>query len=211
MAGFLLTGGGAGCPPTQAPPAGYENPFRFNDAGFLWLNGCFPGLRYFGAARHDIAASGVLGSGSYPVDSGVLSAPVTAGTYTNLTVTNDTDCTLGILLGYDMFVDIQARADNLVRWVVAASWNGVVHSQNALSSTRLNGSTALIRTQATSGANPHDLGLESGGVATMTLAPGASGLVGCQLFLQYKLGASTGTESVFESYSAVRAYGYVLV
>lgn len=211
MAGVLLDDGTCGCPPTETPPVDYVTPFRFSDDGCLWITGCFTGFQYFGAARHDIGSAGVLGGAGYPVDAGGLTTPVTAGDYADLTITNDTTCNIGVLLAYDMFVDIQARADHLVKWVVTGEWNGVVHSQNSLSSIRIEDSTALVRYQAGAGANPHDVSIEAGTGPSLTLAPGASATVSAQLYLQYVLGSATGDEAVFSSYSVVRAYGYVLV
>lgn len=210
MAGVLLDDASCGCPPTETPPVDYVNPVRFSDDGCMWITGCFTGFQYFGAARHDIGTSGVLGGTGYPVDSGDLTVPVTAGTYEDLTITNDTTCTIGVLLAYDMFVDIQARADHLVKWIVAGKWEGAVHSINACSSIRIDGSSDLVRYQAGASANPHDVSIEAGTGPSLTLAPGASATVSAQLFLQYVLGSATGDEAVFSSYSAVRAYGYVI-
>lgn len=210
MAGVLLDDTTCGCPPTETPPVDYVNPFRFTDDGCMWVTGCFKGLQYFGAARHDIGTSGVIGGSGYAVDSGDLSVPISAGTYEDLVITNDTTCDIGILIGYDMFVDIQARADHLVKWIVTGKWNGSVHSQNSLSSIYHDGLSDLIRHQATAGANPHDVSIEAGTGPSMTLAPGASATVSAQLFVQYVLGSATGDEAIFSSYSAVRAYGYVI-
>lgn len=214
MAGFRLTDGSSGCPPTATPPSDYEIPFRFDSGGRLWVTDCFRGFHYFGAARHDITTPYILGSGDVPVSTAsdiVSGTSVAAGTYETLSITNTTDCTLGILLSIDMFVDLQADAANLARWVCSARWNGASTTTNACSSVRIDGfGGTLVRTQQGASANPHDAVIEAGGAPSMVIASGASATVGCLLFLQYEVGAPTGGEAVFSSFSAVRAYGYVL-
>lgn len=213
MAGFRLTGGGSGCPPTQAPPSDYQNPFRFDDAGKLWITSCFKGFRYFGSARHDVGTTYQLGSDRV-LESGasdiISGNGITAGNYIMLTITNDTDCNIGVLLASDIYVDWLTSTNNMVRWVLSERWNGNNHAISAVSSPLISPGTETIRQQASGSANPHNLNLEGYGGLPLTLAPGASAQVGCSLFLQYAIGAPTGSEYVYSAYSAVRAYGYVI-
>lgn len=213
MAGFRLTNGTSGCPPTENPPADYKIPFRFDDAGRLWITSCFKGFRYFGAARHDIGTTYQLGINPCPVsgtDDIISGDGVTAGTYTTLTITNDTNCDLGVLLANDIFVDWRTSTANMVRWVLSERWNGANHAISAVASPTLSPGTAALRQALSGSANPHDVGLEASGVPTLTLAPGVSAQVGARLFLQYQVGAPNGDEFVYSAYSAVRAYGYVI-
>jgi hypothetical protein len=212
MAGFRLTDGSEGCPPTEAPPSSYQIPFRFDSAGRLWITSCFKGFRYFGAARHDLPIAGELGGAFVPNSGtpGASGAPVVGGTYENITVTNDTECDLGILLGLDVSADLETRADNLVIWTLASRWNGETHSICSTSTTKITGSTSLVRQLIGASANPHDLGFEDGAGAVLTLAPGASAVIGAKLYCYYGAGAPTGTETVYSSTSAVRVYGYIL-
>jgi hypothetical protein len=212
MAGFRLTDGSSGCPPTETPPASYEIPFRFDSAGRLWVTSCFKGFRYFGAARHDLPIPGTIGGAFVPnsASPGASGGGITGGTYENITITNDTECDLGILVGLDVSADLETRADNLVYWTLASRWNGDTHSIASVSTTKIAGSTALVRQLVGASANPHDLGFEDGSAAALTLAPGASATVGAKLFCYYGTGAPTGTETVYSSSSAVRVYGYIL-
>lgn len=213
MAGIRLTDGTGGCPPTQAPPADYENPFRFDSAGRLWITSCFKGFRYFGAARQDLFVSGTLGDATWvPAGAGLLvGAGIPGGEKTPLLITNSTECTMGVLLGLDLTADIEVRADNQAIWTLSSRWNGAHHSLCSLSNAKIAGSTALVRQALATSANPHDLGFEAGGtVAALQLAPGASATIGAQLFLHYAVGSPTGTETIHSSASAVRVYGYVL-
>lgn len=214
MSGFRETNGSAGCPPTQDPPADYEIPFRFDDAGLLWITDCFKNVRFFGAARHDIDTQvGFIGSGGLLVSSNpdiVSGAGVTQGTYTNLTVTNDTQCDIGLLLGHDVFVDMSTKSVNLVRWVLSARVNGAHYSLSAASSVNTDDTEHFVRSQFTSSANPHNNGIEAGGANDLILTPGASMVIGAKMFVAYVVGAPTGTEVVYSAASAVRVYGYVL-
>ena len=211
MAGFRLTDGSSGCPPTETPPASYEIPFRFDSAGRLWITSCFKGFRYFGAARHDLPIPGIIG-GTFVLNGppGASGPGISGGLYENITVTNDTECGMGILIGLDVGADIEVRADNLVYWTLASRWNGETHSIASASSTKIAGSTALVRQVINASANPHDIGFEDGPGAALTLAPGESATVGAKLFCYYGVGAPTGTETVYSSNSAVRVYGYIL-
>lgn len=213
MAGFRLTDGSSGCPPTQTPPADYTIPFRYDDAGRLWLINPLQ-FRYFGAARHDIGSqSGFIGGSGLAVttDPGIVSGDsVTQGTYTPITVTNDTEKNMGILLAHDMSIDMSTLNTNMVRVLCSARWNGAHHSLAAANSINTNQAVAFVRSLYNGSSNPHDLTLESTGSAGLVLAPGASATVGCKLFIEYVVGTPSGTEVINSASSAVRAYGYTL-
>lgn len=213
MSGFRLTGGTEGCPPTETPPSSYVSPFRLDSAGRLWITQCFRGFKYFGAARHDISTPVIIGSATaLPSTAGdiVSGTNLTAGTYTSLTVTNDTECTIGLLTGLDTVVDLTTYESNIVMWTVSSRWNGVYHSSSNVSNPQIAGSTDYIRQLNNVSANPHDLGVEGGGAPTMSLAPGATGIVSAKMFVSYNSGAATGLESITAANSAVRVYGYVI-
>lgn len=213
MAGFRLTDGSSGCPPTQTPPADYTIPFRYDDAGRLWIIDPLQ-FRYFGAARHDISStSGFIGDSGLLVtnDAGIVAGDsVTQGTYTPIIVTNDTQKNMGILVAHDIVVDMSTRSDNMVQPLLSARWNGAHHSLAACCSSSTDEATHTIRSQYNGSSNPHDLGLESTGIPLLTLAPGASGTVGAKLFIRYVVGSPTGSEVIWSAASAVRAYGYTL-
>lgn len=213
MAGIRLTDGSCGCPPTETPPADYVNPFRFTDAGCLWVVDPLQ-FRYFGAARHDIGSqSGFIGDSSLAVtsDPGIIAGDsVTQGTPTNLVVTNNTLKNMGVLLSHDVVVDMATRSSNLVQVVVSARWNGAHHSLARVSSINTDDAAHFVRSLYNASSNPHDLILEASGVAGLVLAPGESATVGCKLFIVYAGGAPSGTEVIYMSSSAVRAYGYTL-
>lgn len=227
MAAIRLSDGSGGCPPTQTPPASYDNPFRYDSAGRLWITSCFRGFQYLGAARHDLPTYGVLGTDVTPSPGLLVGAGVSQGTYQTLQITNGTECLMGFLFAIDMTLDLEARADNLCVWSLSSRWNGAHHSLCQASNVRISGSTALVRQYLNAHANPHDSGFElggTGGVGTVTidtgdnpggtallqLAPGASATVGAKLFFHYAIGAATGTETVFQAASAVRCYGYMI-
>lgn len=222
MTGFRLTDGSAGCPPTEAPPGSYEIPFRFDSAGRLWITSCFKGFRYFGAARHDLPLAGTIGGADVTPGAGLLVGPgISGGTYVNMTITNDTECDLGILLALDVTADLEVRADNQLIWTLSSRWNGAHHSLCSFSNARIAGSTALVRQVGGASANPHDLGFEatssgtkyasgSGDTPALTLPAGASAIIGAKLFCHYAIGSATSTETVYSSSSAVRVYGYNL-
>lgn len=213
MAGFRLTDGSAGCPPTQTPPADYTIPFRYDDAGRLWIIDPLQ-FRYFGAARHDIAsASGFIGDSSLQVttDPGIIAGnSVAQGVATPILVTNDTQKNMGVLLSHDVVIDMVTRSTNLVHVDVSARWNGAHHSLATVCSINTDDTAHFVRCRYNASSNPHDLILEASGVAGLVLAPGASAQVGCKLFIQYAGGAPTGTEQIYYAASAVRAYGYTL-
>lgn len=164
MAGFRLTGGGGGCPPTETPPNTYQNPFRFDDAGRLWLKDCSVGLHYLGEARHDIASNTLFGEASTPVTSDVVNgAPITAGTYTNAVVTNNTNCTLSVLIGLELSTDLYVRQDQFALVTLSARLNGANVSRVATSSIYLDTGSDGIRNIGTAAAGPHPV---------TTLAPG---------------------------------------
>jgi hypothetical protein len=214
MAGFRLTDGSSGCPPTETPPADYEIPFRFDAAGKLWITSCFKNLQYFGAARHDITTGGgVIGNAGLlqSTDPDIVNGDgVTAGTYTNLTVTNTTGCDIGLLLGHDVFVDMTTNSGNLVRWVLSARVNGAHYSISAASSVNHDGASMNVRSQFTASANPHNNGIEGGGANDLILASGASVVIGAKMFVAYVVGSPNGAEVVNSAASAVRVYGYVV-
>lgn len=211
MAGFRLTDGSSGCPPTEAPPADYEIPFRFDVAGKLWITSCFKNLKYFGAARHDIGSQvGFIGFGDLLVSTDpdiVSGSGVTQGTYTNLNVTNTSECDIGILIGLDVFADMSTRSNNLVRWCLSSRINGAHYSLAAASSINTDNTAHFVRSQFQSSANPHDVGIETG-TTPLTLASGATMIVGAKMFIEYVVGSPTGTEVVNSAASAVRVYGY---
>ena len=213
MAGFRLNDGSLGCPPTENPPASYASPFRLDSAGRLWITQCFKGFRYFGAARHDISTPAIIGSATVQPSSGadiVSGNGLTAGTYRNIVVTNNTECTLGLLVGLDSIVDLTTYESNIVVWTVTSRWNGVYHSASGVSNPQIAGATGYIRQLTNVSANPHDSGIEGGGAATMSLAPGATGTVSAKMFVTYNAGSPTGLESVSSANSAVRVYGYII-
>lgn len=211
MAGFRLTGGGAGCPPTATPPGDYANPFRFDSAGRLWITQCFKGFQYFGAARHDLG-SVVPGGDGAPLDTlGTLTTPVSAGAYTTRTITNTTSCTLGILLAHDIIVDALLHKDNYFFMTVSERWNGSNHASATVSGQHdPYGGAGFIRQLLHSGANPHDQGADPAGGSTLQLAPGQSATVGARLYFAYAIGAYAPGEIVYSASTAVRIYGYVL-
>lgn len=214
MAGFRLTDGTSGCPPTETPPAGYKNPFRFDDAGRLWISACFKGFRYLGSARHDIGVTTLIDSPTVP--QAVGSFPlynvngITAGVYNNVTIVNDTKCTMGVLLGCDMIVDSKTYQQNLVSWIVSHRWNGASHSRSVASTPLLLGGTGYFRTSTIGGTGPHDANAEPGGGSSMTIAAGASATFGARFFVEYIQGAPTGSEYLYSASTAVRAYGFIL-
>lgn len=213
MAAFRETDGSGGCPPTADPVAGYEIPFRFDSGGNLWITGCFDSFKFFGIARHDIGSPEILGvPARTPVNttSDIISgAGISAGTYTSLNITNTTDCTLGILLGYDLNADLDVKGTSLAKIILSGRWNGAHVDLIACSSVRT-GAAAYCRTISGNAANMHDPVIEAGGSASMTIAPGATANVGARLFLQYVEGAPDGSDRIVSSGSAVRVYGYVL-
>lgn len=214
MAGFRLDDTSEGCPPTETPPVDYTNPFRFDGSGRLWLTNCFNGYQYFGAATHNNTSPVILGSGTVP-NAGVLVSPptgshITAGTYTNLDITNATECTIGVLLGVDITSDLEAIQGNYVTITASARWNGTHHSSLYVGTPYLSGATAHIRQILNSSSNPHDLGVDNSGTPSLTIAPGGSATVSARLYLNVSAGALDGTEILYGSATAIRTYGYVL-
>lgn len=216
MAAFRETDGTGGCPPTETPPAGYEIPFRFDDLGNLWINGCFDNFKFFGYARHDIASEVVLGTATAPVSVEadiVAGSGITAGTYTPLNITNNSACTIGILLAYDLTVDADVVGNSMAKFILSGRWNGAHVDSVACSSIRIIGETNYVRAIVGNAAAMHDPAIEAGGSAGMTLAPGAVGTVSARLFLEYAEGTppgTVGTDRIVSAGSAVRAYGYCL-
>lgn len=205
MAGFRLTGGSSGCPPTATPPSDYQNPFRFDSAGRLWITSCFKNFQYFGEARQDLLSVQATTDDNYD---GPATNYLTRGTIKTRTITNNTQCTLGILLAHDLVVDLQNRQDNWI-WVrVHELWNGASHASAAISSQHDLSAEDYVRALLHSGAVPHDVGAPNGG-STLQLAPGASATVGCRLKVDYLWGSPVFGDQLVAN-SAVRIYGYVL-
>ena len=212
MAGIRLTGGGVGCPPTENPPDDYKTPFRVDSNGALWITSCFPTFTYFGEARHDVQSPVAIGSDSARVnvagdiENGV---GITAGKYTTRTIVNTTPCTLGILLGHTVSVNMTTRHDNFVAVSLSERWNGENHSVATVSGQYKANSTDMARRLISSSASPHDVNAVNGG-STLQLAPGASAVVGARLMVRYYIGAPAPGEMFWLMSSAVRIYGYVL-
>lgn len=214
MAGFRLTGGSSGCPPTATPPSSYQNPFRFDSAGKLWITGCFQGFHYFGAARHDISGGNQPGQPGYGLTTATPfynGTKVTVGTRQTRTITNTTNCTLGFLLGHDLVVDIQCSEDRWAAVSLSETWNGVHHSSATLSTKYISaGGGDYIRQYLHNSANPHDVNKDATGGSSLQLAPGASATIGAQIYLRYFAGSPAGSDFLYSANSAVRIYGYVL-
>ena len=206
MAGFRLTNGTAGCPPTEDPPAGYTIPFRFDSGGRLWINLDPSSFKFVGVARHDIAVNTPFGPTSGMPDGGF----VTTGVQTNLTVTNTTPNTLGYLLAYDLFADFDVTAASYASIVLFGTWNTVSQSNIAVTSIRMTAQTDFIRVQSSTAANAHDIAIEAGLPASLTVAPGASATIGAKLYSDFIEGTPNGFDGVHQVGSAVRVYSYVL-
>jgi len=227
MAGFRLDDAAAeGCPPTQQPPSNYEMPFREDDAGALWLRGCFKSFWYYGAARHDISY-GIrwIGSTNVPVETGV--APLNLrglneGKYKNVTVKNTTEKRIGIMLGLEVIGDILCRSDNMINLIIMSRWNGILHSAVGASTANYGTTGTQIRQIVTCSAIPHDIGFEGADTSstsstdpdstlhTMYLEPGETGVVGAKLAIQYTKGIPDGQEVLVFAESAVRVYGFTI-
>ena len=206
MAGFRLNDGSSGCPTTATPPAGYTSPFRFDSAGRLWITSCFKNFQYFGEARQDLLAPAAISSVAYDGDP---TNYITQGRIITRTVTNTTQCTIGILLAHDMLVDLQTREDNFVYVTLNEIWNGAVHSVATCSSQFKSGSTDYVRTYLHNGAVPHDVNAVTGG-STLQIAPGASATVGCRFHVDYAIGSNQASDYLYGLNGAVRIYGYTL-
>lgn len=200
MAGFRLTGGSGGCPPTETPPSDYANPFRFDDAGRLWLKDCSSGIRYKGEARHDIASNTLFGMANTPVTSDVeTGASITAGTYTNYVATNTTNCNEQIWIAMELSTDLYVRQSQFAVVTLSARLNGANVSRVATSSIYLNTGDDGIRNIGGASAGPHYI---------TTLTPGQQVTIGCRLYLGYYVGAPDGVTDQFNSAnSIVRVYG----
>ena len=205
MAGFRLTGGGSGCPPTATPPSGYQNPFRFDSAGRLWITSCFKNFQYFGEARQDLLSMLTISDDNY---NGPQTNYLNSGRILTRTITNTTQCTMGILLAHDLVVDLQNREDNWIWVTVNELWNGAIHASASISSQNDLSGTDFVRALLHSGAAPHDAGAPNGG-SSLQLAPGASATVGCRLKVDYNWGSYVFGDQMIAN-SAVRIYGYVL-
>jgi len=212
MSGFRLTDGSDGCPPSETPPSNYVNPFRFDSAGRLWITSCFKGYKFFGAARHDTGAI-AMGSAQAPVNNpwpGLPgAAPITSGTYRNVTVINDTECTFGLLYGLDMTTDMTTLCASYVSMHVAAQWNGSHLSSSSYTNPQIPGMSGNLRQFGNISANAHDIGIEGGGAHAVTLAPGASGVISARLYLSHT-GAVVSTDVINSASSAIRVYGFAI-
>lgn len=198
MAGFRLTGGSGGCPPTATPPSDYKNPFRFDSAGRLWLKDCFQGLRYLGEARHDIATNAIFGSAAVPVSTNIDGPAITAGTYANTVITNTQDCNMQIWIGMELNADIYVNQSHFAIVTLSARLNGANVSRIAGSSTYLNAGSDGVRSFANGSAGPHPI---------TTLAPGQQATIGCRLYLGYYVGSPDNVDQFNSANSIVRVYG----
>lgn len=212
MVGFRLTGGSNGCPPVQTPPADYVNPFRFDSAGRLWITSCFKGFEYFGYARYDTPGV-IMGTALAPINNPWPGLPgaasISSGSGTNLTITNDTECTIGILVGLDLLGDMTTLCASYVSMHVAAQWNGAHLSSSNWSNPQITGMSGYLRQQGNVSANPHDIGVEGGGANVVTLAPGAVGVLTSRIYIAHST-AAAAFDVVNSASCAARAYGYVL-
>ena len=213
MAGFRLTDGSDGCPPTETPPASYEIPFRFDSSGKLWITSCFKGMRYFGAARHDISTGVAMGSATclnnQPWPGAASAQGISAGTYRKVTVTNDTECDIALLTGLDMTADVTALCNSLVYMRVAALWNGTAMTETTWSMPQLIGASGYVRMHGNVSANPHDAIVEGGGSPSMLLTPGQTGEISAKLYLNHT-GTPNGSETINSAASAIRIYGLIV-
>lgn len=212
MAGFRLTGGGGGCPPTEEPPTGYQNPFRFDGAGRLWITSCFQGLQYFGAARHDITSGVAPSTATAPITTAGTAGPaISAGTYTSRTITNNTPCNMAILLAHDIIADLTAHSDNWVQMTLSERWNGSEVAQASIYSIHDpfvgNG---FFRTGLHGSAAPHDVGADAAGGSTQIIPPGVSVVISARLYVAYPIGTYAPGDMINSASSAVRIYGYTL-
>lgn len=216
MPGFRLTNNGNGCPPIETPPSGYKSPFYEDSSGRLWIKSCFKSFQYFGAARHDLTTGGAPGSQGFPinVEGDVTNGNgITAGKYTNRTITNTTNCTIGILLGHALICDWQISVANWVFLTLSERWNGQnVATASVTSEFRVTGDKAnrIYREYGHSGASPHSSSGAETGETGLILAPGQSATVGAKLMLRYLAGYPAPGEMIFSAASAVRIYGYVI-
>lgn len=215
MSGFRLDDASDGCPPTEAPPSSYTNPFRFDSAGRLWITSCFRGFKYFGAARHDLGTV-IMGASNAPnnnpwtgLGEGSTMQPITAGTYKKVTIVNDTECTLGLLTGLDATGDMTTLCTSFVRLYIESRFNGTHHSDSGWSNPQVAGLTGYVRQFGNISANPHDGGFEDADGPTLTLAPGETGEVSARLYLNHS-GTPNGVEAINSAGSAIRVYGYIL-
>lgn len=212
MSGFRLDDTTGGCPPTETPPDDYNNPFRLDSAGRLWITSCFRGFRYFGAARHDTGGV-IMGAAAAPNNNpwpGVEAAnPVTAGTYKKITIVNETECNLGLLTGIDGTGDMTTLCTSYVQLFIANFFNGEYHSDSSWTNPQLPGLAGYVRQFGNISANPHDGGFENSTAAELTLAPGETGEITARFYLHHA-GTPNGVEAINSASSAIRVYGYIL-
>lgn len=214
MVGIRRTDGAAGCPPTETPESDYQNPFRLDSAGALWLRECFEEFRFFGAALHDIP-TGIrwIGSDAVPVDApGTIRTArgITTGTYRNVTVTNTTQEQMQILLGLDCSADIITNLSKLVTVSVISRWNGNYQSSSGMSPPNISFTNRTVRQVVNISANAHDPGFEDTGSPTIVLNPGESGTVSAKMSITYWDGQPDGRDVLVSANAAVRVYGHSL-
>jgi len=213
MAAFRLTNGTGGCPPTANPVGSYSIPFRFDSGGNLWITGCFQGFKYFGEARHDIASPVILGSGSAPVSTATpleAGPSLTAGAFRNVTVTNTTNCDMGVLIGMDMFVNPLTRSVIRARFQISTYVDGNFYT-SVSGYTFYNGSLPGYSSAVmTVHAGMHDTGINAGGAPNFVLGSGASSTISCRFHVGYDIGTPDGVDAIQSAGSAIRVYGYVI-
>jgi hypothetical protein len=205
MAGFRLTNGTAGCPPTADPPAGYTIPFRFDSGGRLWITGAFPSFKYEKMVKHTVDTATVFGP-SYGVPN---FGWVTAGTNPPQTITNNTTNTLAYVLAYDLTVDFDVMGTSLAGITLFASWAGTDQTSTVgVTSVRTN-YAAICRTSQSATSSPHEDTVDAGGTNILTLAPGASATVSAKLFSGFVEGTPNGYDMIRSASGKVRVYSYI--
>lgn len=187
-------------------------PFRVDLAGALWIRSCFKDLRFFGAARHDVTSPIIVGSPSVGQVSNVTDIRtngrgIVGGRYQSVIVTNSGDCAMGVLIGHDSGVDITSKGTNMLKWTLAAFWNGTYHSSSDVS-TMYTGASEMVTQKLWLSANPHDTGIEAGGPPSLVVQPGESAVVNARMFVSYEVGTADQTETINSGISAIRVYGY---
>jgi len=173
--------------------------------------GCFPDLKYYGAARHDIPLGlRAIGSDTLPIDDSLVTGRgIQVGTYKNVVVTNNTERNMGLIVGLDMFCDLLTKASNMVLLSITSRWNGNYHSGVQAGTPTVTRSKKYIRQQVNISANPADVVFEEG-TPSLVLAPGESGTFSCKLVISYVAGRPDGRDILISADSAVRVYGHTL-
>lgn len=213
MVGIRKTDGSAGCSQTETPTSDYANPFRLDGSGGLWLRQCFEDFRYYGAARHDVdLGNRWIGSEECKPDfTNILSAKgINTGRYSNVTVTNDTQNPMQIMVGIDLLADIISNLQHMVSISLITRWNGAYHSSSGVSLPSRAFTNKQVRQSVTVSASPHDASFEGGGVPSVVLQPGETGTVSAKLSIGYIQGMPDGRDILVSASSAVRVYGHSL-